>query len=226
MDSVLNSRQGVVDELRESFFTAIISDVLDNLGHNAQVLSPRIRPLDEDLVMVGYARTALYADVYERPGKGENPYELEIRLVDSLRPLDVAVCSCGATGRIAPWGGLLSTAAKVRGASGTVTDGLVRDIRDIRELGFPVFHGGIGPLDSNGRAKVIATDVRVQCGGVNISPGDIIFGDADGCVVIPQDIVPSVLETARQKLQGEKGTRRALLEGRRLADVFEQFGVL
>ncbi len=226
MGAAGDARHDLLKELRETLFTAIISDSLDAIGCTAQAVSPAIRPLDEGLVMVGFARTMLYADVYERPAPGENPYELEIALVDSLQPGDVAVCACGASGRIAPWGGLLSTASRVRGAAGTLTDGLVRDIRDIRELGFPVHHGGIGPLDSSGRGKVIAIDVTVECGGVTVRPGDIVFGDADGCVVIPKDRIDEVLGVARHKLRGEFGTRKALLDGRPLADVYAEFGIL
>ena len=216
----------LIEDMRAGFFCALLSDVLDGLGYTKQVLPACIRPLDEELVMVGRARTMLYADVYDAPKPDENPYELEIELVDSLMPGQVAVCACGGTGRIAPWGGLLSTAARARGAAGAVMDGLVRDIRDIRSLQFPVFHGGIGPLDSKGRAKVIAIDVPVECGGVLVNPGDVLFGDADGCIVIPQSVEKAVVERAHDKLKGERSTRQALLAGRRLADVFAEFGVL
>lgn len=215
-----------LDEMRKSFFCALLSDVLDGLGYMDQALPATIRPLDEDLVMVGRARTMLYADVHAQPAAGENPYELEIRLVDSLGKDDIAVCACGASGRIAPWGGLLSTAAKVRGAAGAVMDGLVRDIRDIRSMAFPVYHGGIGPLDSKGRGEVVRIDVPVRVGGVLVHPGDILFGDADGCVVIPQAIEADVVTAAREKLRGETKTKEALMAGRKLGDVFAEFGVL
>ena len=213
-------------ELRDSFFCALLSDVLDSLGYMHMALPSRIRPLDDGRKMAGRARTMLYADVYAQPAPGHNPYELEIALIDDLRPGDVAVCACGSTGRIAPWGGLLSTAATGRGAAGALMDGLVRDITDIREMGFPVFHGGIGPLDSKGRGEVIAIDVPVECGGVQIAPGDIIFGDADGCVVIPGAIEAEVVKAAREKLRAENKTREALLAGRLLRDVYAEYGVL
>jgi 4-hydroxy-4-methyl-2-oxoglutarate aldolase len=216
----------VIVQMREQFFCAMLSDVLDGLGYMNQALPARIRPLDDALVMVGRARTMLYVDVYERPAEGENPYELEIELVDSLMPNQVAVCACGGTGRIAPWGGLLSTVSSMRGAAGAVMDGLVRDIRHVRELNFPVFHGGIGPLDSKGRGKVVAIDVPVECAGVLIHPGDILFGDADGVVVIPQAIEAEVIAAAHEKLNGENKTRDALLAGRKLAEVYDEFGVL
>jgi len=220
------STGNVVQMMRDSFFSALISDVLDDLGYRNQALPTHIRPLDEKLKMVGRARTMLYADVYALPTSDENPHAGEIKLVDSLRTDDIVVCACGTSGRIAPWGGLLSTAATVRGAAGALMDGMVRDIAEIRELKLPVFHGGIGPLDSKGRARVIDTDVAVECGGVAIAPGDLIIGDADGVVVVPQAIEAAVVTAATEKLKGENNTKAALLAGRSLAEVYEEFGVL
>ena len=216
----------VVAEFRDKFFCALISDVLDGLGYTRLALPPHIRPLDEGLKLVGRARTMLYADVYARPGPEENHYALEIQLVDSLGPGDVAVAACGKTGRIAPWGGLLSTAATMRGAAGAVMDGYVRDILHVRELGFPVFAGGIAPLDSQGRGKVIEIDVPVEVGGVLVNPGDIVFGDADGCIIIPHDLEEAVLLGGREKLAAENKSQKALLDGRLLKDVYDEFGVL
>ena len=216
----------VIAELKDGFFCALISDVLDELGHTRLALPPHIRPLDEQLKLVGRARTMLYADVYARPGPEENHYALEIQLVDSLRPGDVAVAACGMTGRIAPWGGLLSTAATMRGSSGAVMDGYVRDVLHVRELGFPVFAGGIAPLDSQGRGKVIEIDVPIEVGGVLVNPGDIVFGDADGCIIIPRHLENSVIANGREKLAAENKSQNALLEGRLLTDVYDEFGVL
>ncbi len=216
----------IVAEMRENFFCAMISDVLDALGHMDQAMAPGLRPLDDSLVMVGRARTMLYADVYARPGPDENHYALEIGLVDDLRPGDVVVAACGKTGRIAPWGGLLSTAATVRRAAGAVMDGCVRDIRQVRDLKFPVFSGGIAPLDSMGRGKVIEVDVPVECGGVLVNAGDIVFGDADGCVIIPKALEMAVLEEGRAKLAAENNSMDALRAGRKLTDVYNEFGAL
>lgn len=214
-----------LEDIRARLFAALLSDVLDGLGHMNQALPPAIRPLDDASVMVGRARTALFMDVYEvRPD--ENPYENEIRLIDSLRPDEIPVFACGRTGRIAPWGELLSTAAKVRGAAGALMDGLVRDIRAIRAMGFPVFHGGIGPLDSKGRGKIMAIDVPVECAGVRVCPGDLIFGDADGVVVVPRAIEAEVLAAAYKKLKGERNTLADLRAGIPLGAVFAKYGIL
>jgi 4-hydroxy-4-methyl-2-oxoglutarate aldolase len=211
--------------VRESMFVALISDVLDGIGFRDQALPARIRPLDEEMVLFGRARTGLYREVYEAP-TDRNPYALEIALIDDLKPGEVAVLACGTSGRIAPWGGLLTTAARARGAAGCLTDGCVRDIRAIRKTGFAVFHGGISPLDSKGRGEVGEIDVAVEVAGVRVAPGDLVFGDADGAVVIPRAVEREVFARAIEKLAGETRTEEALARGERLADVFARYGIL
>nr|WP_283949481.1 RraA family protein [Limobrevibacterium gyesilva] len=214
-----------LQDIRSKLFASLVSDVLDSLGYMNQALPPAIRPLDESSVMVGRARTALFMDVYEVE-PDENPYDLEIRLIDSLQPDQIPVFSCGRTGRIAPWGELLSTAAKVRGAAGALMDGMVRDIKAIRTMGFPVFHGGIGPLDSKGRGKIMAVDVPVECAGVRIAPGDLIVADADGVVVVPQQVEAQALAAAYEKLKGERKTLADLQAGISLGAVYAKYGIL
>jgi regulator of RNase E activity RraA len=214
------------DALKQDLYAAVLSDVLDSFGLMNQAMRPFIRPLDETKVLFGRARTGLYMNAYS-VAEGENPYEIEIALVDDLKPGDVAVLDCGGpTERIAPWGELLSTASAKRGAAGCVIDGLVRDVRLIREMQFPVFHGGIGPLDTKGRAKMMARDVPVSCGGVAVCSGDLIFGDADGVVVIPQAIAPKVIEAAIAKVKSENVTRDELNRGLLLGEVYRKYGVL
>jgi regulator of RNase E activity RraA len=213
-------------EIKNTLYSAVLSDVLDEFGCRQQAMRPFVRPLDETAVLFGRARTGLYMATYQVV-EGENPYEVEIALVDDLKPGDVIVLACGGpTDRIAPWGELLSTAAKCRGAEGCITDGLVRDIKHIRQMGFPVFHGGIGPLDTRGRARMIEMDTPVECGGVLIHSNDLVFGDVDGVVVIPEANAAAALTRAFEKVKAENSTRDELLEGLLLRDVYERHGVL
>jgi 4-hydroxy-4-methyl-2-oxoglutarate aldolase len=213
------------DELRGRLYAAVLSDVLDELGVRDQAMKPRIRPLDEQLVLVGFARTGLFREVYH-VAPNENPYELEIKILDDLKPGDVMVFGCGGSERIAPWGELLTTAARARGAVGAVTDGFVRDVRIIRSLKFPVYHGGIAPLDSRGRGKVADIDVPIDCSGVHVESGDLIFGDVDGVVVVPRRVEEEVLARAFQKVSSETATRDELLRGAKLKEVYDRYGVL
>jgi regulator of RNase E activity RraA len=215
----------ILGQIREKLFVSVVSDCLDHLGYRHQALPSRIRPLDDDSVLVGRARTAAFMEVFHVP-EGSNPYELEIALVDSLKPGEVPVFACTKPEKIGPWGELLTTAAMARGASGAVMDGCVRDIKAIRKLGFPVFQGGIAPLDSKGRGKIMAIDVPIECGGVACTSGDIVFGDADGVVIIPRVIEAEVLRLAFEKVAGEKNTLADLRRGDKLADVFARYGIL
>lgn len=212
--------------VKAKLYSSVLSDTLDAFDRPAQAMRPFVRPLDDASVLVGRARTGLYAPVFHVDA-GENPYEIEMALVDDLGPGDVAVFAChGPTERIAPWGELLSTAARHRGAEGCVTDGLVRDVRHIRAMGFPVFCGGIGPLDSKGRGKMVAMDVPVECAGVRVEAGDLVFADVDGVVVVPAAIEGQVVEAALAKVDGEDRTRAELAQGAKLADVYARYGVL
>src|SRR5205085_5587851 len=155
------------------------------------------RAVHKGCVFAGWARTISCSDIYHIP---ENPYDIEIEAVDSLLPGEVAVVGTQKSLRNAPWGELLSTAAKARGARGAVVDGLVRDIRKIEELGFPVFASGIKPVDSNGRGIVTAYNVPVECGEVLVNPGDFVFADFDGVVIVPKHSVEEVLQMAADKV--------------------------
>lgn len=209
----------------EQLFTAVLSDALDSAGLRDQIMAPRIRPLDDNLKLCGRARTGMYMET-AYVAENENPYELEIALVDDLKPGDVAVFACGGSSRIAPWGSLLSTATRARGAAGCITDGFVRDVREIREMQLPVFCGGIAPLDSKGRGQIREIDVPVVCGGVRVAPGDLVFGDVDGIAVVPQAVEAEVLKLAFDKINGEHNTMRELKAGAYLRDVFAKYGVL
>jgi regulator of RNase E activity RraA len=212
--------------IRAGLFTSVLSDCLDQAGIWDQALPSRIRPLDDGLRMVGRARTAAFMEVYAPPAPGENPYALEIALIDSLEEDQVPVFACSNPARVAPWGELLSTASRVRGAAGALMDGCVRDVQAIRAMGFPVFHGGIAPLDSRGRARVMALDVPIRCAGVAVSTGDLVVGDADGVVVIPRAREAEVLALAFEKVQGERNTLRDLQAGESLGSVFAKYGIL
>lgn len=214
------------DDLRSRLYTPVVSDVLDGFGLMRQALKPFVRPLDDSLVLFGRARTGRYQLLDGRP-IAANPYELEMDLIDSLRPGEVAVLACdGPTDWVAPWGELLSTAARARGSAGCVTDGLVRDVARIRAMKFPVFHGGIGPLDTRGRAEMVEKDTPVMIAGVTVSSGDWILGDVDGVVVIPARDSDRVFAAALAKIAAEDTTRAELEAGDTLRAVFARHGVL
>lgn len=209
--------------MEEQLYAAVISDALDAAGYREQTLQHTIRPLHPETVVVGRAMPVQCVDVYELP---EEPYQQEIAAVDSLKKDDVFVGSTNQSTRNCIWGELLSTAARARGARGAIIDGFIRDSRQILAMGFPVFTTGLSPVDSYGRGDVIAYNVSIECGGVTVDPGDIVFGDADGVVVIPQAVETEVIEAALEKVSGENLTRDELRAGATLREVYDKFGIL
>lgn len=208
-------------------YVAVVCDVLDSLGLRHQAMHQRLRPLLPDRKacgFVGRARTFRWMEtdyIDER-----DPYGMEIEAIDSLRPGDVAVHSTDYAGTNAPWGELMSTAAQKRGAVGCVCDSQIRDCNKIIDLGFPVYYAGIRPLDSMGRGRLMAYDVPIRSGEVPVKPGDIIFADFDGIVVIPQDVAIQVCNLACEKVSKESLSRRELMAGKTLREVYDKYQVL
>jgi regulator of RNase E activity RraA len=222
-DTNASQEDALLDVLRDRLYTAVVSDVLDRQGLLEQAMSARIRPIEPGMRLVGRAHTVLTADIYERPA---NPYEKEIAAVDSLEPGDVMVADTNGSERTCLWGELLSTAARARGANGCVLDGHVRVVHRIVEMGFPVFCTGFRPVDSSSRSTIVDFDCPVRCGGVLVHPGDIIFADVDGVVVIPRDHLQATVAAAVEKVEAENSSRQMLEEGYLLRDVYDRFGVL
>jgi 4-hydroxy-4-methyl-2-oxoglutarate aldolase len=155
-----------------------------------------------------------------------DPYALEIEALDSVLPGEVVVVGTAASKRNAPWGELLSTAALARGARGAVVDGLIRDVKKILALGFPIFAAGIKPVDSRGRGLVVDYNVPIECAGVTVTPGDLIVADFDGVVAMPAEAVDEAVRLATDKASRENSTRSELMKGALLRDVYDKYGVL
>lgn len=213
--------------VKEHLYVAAVCDILDSLGFRNQAMHQRIRPLLPDMRrcgFVGRARTVRWMET-DYVVK-EDPYGLEIAFMDSLKAGDVAVHSTDAGGTNAPWGELMSTIAKRNGAAGCVCDSQIRDCVRIIDMGFPVYYAGIRPLDSMGRARVMAYDVPVSCGGVLVNPGDLIFADFDGVVCVPRQVEARVVAAAKEKAGKENESRKELLAGRTLREVYDKYRVL
>lgn len=225
MNSLANAEAplALCEFAEQNLYTAVVSDSLDQLGVRHQAMREYLRPVHPNCRFAGWARTICCSDVYHFPS---DPYSVEIEAVDSFQPGEVGVIGTQKSVRNAPWGELLSTAAKARGARGAVVDGLIRDVRKIEELGFPVFAAGIKPVDSMGRGIVTSYNDPVECGEVIVHPGDFVFADFDGVVVVPKAMVKRVLELAYDKVRRENSSRAELMDGAYLRDVFRKYGVL
>ncbi len=210
---------------KDRLYAAVIADTLDTLGLHAQVLAPGLAPLDPTLTLCGLARVGLYMPVYH-DDEDMQVYEKEIALIDSLKPGEVAVLVCHGDRRIAPWGELLSERSVQLGAAGCLTDGCVRDTRQIRDLKFPVYANGTNPADTKYRGKMMLSDVPGEIGGVAVTRGDLVFGDVDGVVIVPGNVIETVVEKALEKVSAENTVRDEIHAGEALADIFARYKVL
>lgn len=208
--------------MRERLFTAIIGDVLDLQGYRNQFLSPECRPLRPHMVVCGRAMTVHEVDVDQTV---DPPFGLMLKALDSLQQDEVYVAA-GGSPRYALWGELMSTAARVRGAAGAVLDGYTRDTNGILAMDFPVFCYGCYAQDQRGRGRVVDFRSTLHVGNVTIHPGDIVFGDIDGVVILPQAVEAEVVSQALEQVRKEKTARRLLHDGASAESVFTETGVL
>ena len=209
--------------VREKLNSSLLSDVLDGMGIRNQCMGPGIRPVYPCAIVVGRAHTMLMVEIHEPE---QDTFKLQLEGIDALKKDDIMVVSSNGSSSAALWGELLSTAAKCRGASGAVIDGLARDIKQIEEMKFPVFAAGIRPISSKGRVVAIGYGCRIRCGGVNVEEGDLVVGDIDGITVVPDTAIEEAVERALERASSEKKTRKELLAGSTLSAVYSKYGTL
>jgi regulator of RNase E activity RraA len=208
---------------KDLLYSAVLADVLDGLGHRTSTLPAYLRPLRPQWRIFGRAATLSMVPVAVEP---EKPYALELGCIDALRPGDVLVATTNGDHGSALWGELLSTASRAHGAVGAVIDGLTRDAAKILEMDFPVFAAGFTPLDSKGRLDGINHGQPLRVGASVVRPGDWVFGDMDGVVVVPDDLAEQAFPKALEKVTGENRVREELTKGRSVREVFAEYGIL
>ena len=217
--------------MREQLFPAVIGDILDSMGLLKQFLSPGIRPLRPDMVVIGRAMPVLEANCFaasEPAGQlplSRQPFGLLFQALDELRPHEVYVAT-GCAPQFALWGGLMTTRAQHLKAAGAVLDGYSRDTPEVLASGLPVFSLGGYAQDQGPRGKVVDYRVAVEINGVRIAPGDIVFGDLDGVLVIPRHAEAEAIRRALEKASTENQVRIAIENGMSTVEAFKTFGVM
>lgn len=202
--------------------TAVVGDVLDQLGRTSQFLPPSIRPLQADMTLIGRAMPVVIDDVL---GEQDRAFGRLTDALDQLQPDEVYMAR-GGRAPCAAWGEILTATAKVRGAAGAVIDGFHRDTSQVVAQRWPVFSRGAYGQDARVRATVVDFRTPALYGQVWVHPGDLVVGDVDGVVVIPQDCEAEVLEAAQAKLKAEGLVRSAVEQGMSSTQAFKEFGVL
>ena len=223
--------QDLFRQIRASLYSAVIGDILDQLGYTQQFLPATLQPLRSDMVVCGRAMPVLQADDVGGEGPDRNsesmnrPFGLMLRALDDLQCNEVYVCG-GAAPNYALWGELMTMCALNRGAAGAVLHGFSRDTRGILEANFPCFSSGRYARDQRARGKILDFRCRINIGGVQIQPGDIIFGDQEGVVVVPRAIEAAVVAKAWEKAHGEKQVFNAIKAGMGAQEAWDKFGIL
>jgi 4-hydroxy-4-methyl-2-oxoglutarate aldolase len=217
--------------LKNELFTAVVGDVMDVLGFRHQFLPAGIAALRPDTVIAGRAMPVLEADVFgdgdehSRGPLAAKPFGLMLEALDDLKPGEVYVATGGSL-RYALWGGLMSTRARHLKAAGAVLDGYARDASEIEALGFAVFCRGLYAQDQGARGKVVDFRTPVEIGGARVAPGDLIFGDREGVLVIPRQAEEEILTRALEKSRTENHVGAAIRGGMSACEAFARFGVL
>ena len=231
MAEALATENAVFESIRNELSTAVVGDVLDVMGYRRQTLPPGISPLQPDMKIVGRAMPVLEADVFhegEPDSRGplaNKPFGLMMEALDSLKENEVYIATGGSL-RYALFGGLMSTRAQHLKAAGAVLNGYVRDADDIERLGFPVFSWGLYAQDQGVRGKVIDYRCPIEIEGIRVSPGDLIFGDREGVLVVPREAEAEALDRARVKARTENKVATAIKGGMSACEAFNTFGVL
>lgn len=209
--------------LLEKTTTSAVCDVLMRRGQTLYMRS-RIRPLDLAVRMAGRAVTVRRKAVGLLPRTGERPKDRFLETIEEAVPGSVMVVVSDAESEVALWGGLLA-AAGVRGRlSGVVADGPIRDPQEIIDLKFPVFCTGSVPAGGAGIITHGAVNEPVACGGINVHPGDFVYGDCNGVVVIPAGMELEVLQEAVTVEAKDQEAAKRILAGASLLETMKALG--
>ncbi len=210
------------DVIKSELYTPVVGDILDTLGYYHQFLPAKIQGIATDMKVVGYAMPSLMIDVFEPQ---EKPFGLLTEALDDLKENEIYIAT-GGTQRCAYWGEMLTCAARMRGAVGAIVNGYHRDTPQVLEQNWPVFSWGRWAQDSSVRTQVVDFRCPIEIDKVRISPGDLIFGDIDGVLIIPKDIISKVIELSLEKARGEKTVRNAIENGMLATEAYQKFGIL
>lgn len=222
MTSSLPSHDTNLNLVRGELYTAVIGDILDNLGRTHQFMPPSLSPLIPTARVSGRAMPVVVNDVY---GPQKKPFGLLTEALDQLERDEVYI-STPISQPVAQWGEIMTATAQQRGVVGAVVNGYYRDTRQILERQFPVW--GLGPYGADSSIRSAVSDFRVPIviGAVSVHPGDLIVADIDGVVVIPRDVEDDVIHIALEKVAAENAVTHEIDNGSTATAAFEKYGVL
>lgn len=210
----MSSLEPQMRERLKRLATTELSDALDSLGLRGAVYG--VRPMwDGCTKIVGRAVTVKITAA----GITKAKHHLGVRAIEAAEPGDVIVIDNGGRIDTSCWGGILATAAQVKGISGVVIDGACRDVDDYVELGFPVYARGAVPMTARGRIMEQDFNCLIQCGGVQVRPGDVVVADRSGVVIVPQEKLEEVVARAEELLAREQEMIAEIRAGKSILEV-------
>lgn len=206
---------------------AVIGDAMDHMGLGSSILDSGISRRTGKKI-AGRARTI---DRAPRPANTSQPEVAPDlawapqKLIDDASPGDVLVMAIRGDVTVACIGDNMSTRALNRGVAGVVIDGGMRDVEVVNEMGLCVYARAITPRTAMGRLITLSLNQPIICGGVRVSPGDVIVGDADGVIVIPKAKASEVADRA-EELEGKEQLSKKYIEaGNSLVDAVNKYKV-
>ncbi len=202
----------LTDRVKKDLLKLPTGNIADNnnTAPHQGVMDSGIKPVNQESKMIGRAFTAVCY-----PGDNLALHQA----IYAAQPGDVLVLDCKGYSEAGHFGDIMATACKVRGLAGVVIDGSCRDSEDIRKLGFPVFAKSYSPAGTV-KESLAKMDTTVQVGGIGVHTGDIIFGDCDGVVVIPQDVEDEVFTAANKKYEKEQEILKMLENGMTTLEIY------
>jgi 4-hydroxy-4-methyl-2-oxoglutarate aldolase len=218
--------EAVAEDIRKRYlrlYTGAISDMLDKRGYRNQVLPRYITPFTTENRVAGAAFTG---QGYPCASTSNDDTQTRLKMLDSITPGTVSVWACGGSVDCAHWGEIMSTAARERGCTGGVIDGGVRDLDFINAMPYPVFAAFKCSASSVGRWDIREYQIPIKIGNTVIHPGDFVFGDIDGVVIVPQALTLEILTGAEDVYARESGMREELRRGVSVQEAYRKYGSL
>ena len=202
-------------ELLEDLCSGMFSDELDKMGYPNQVISGM--KLNNGKKMYGEAKT-----VYIETVKTDNEnIRMGLGFLGTLGAGDI-LCVEGSED-FAYFGELMTRLSTRQGINGVVIGGFTRDNHYTNKASLPIFAQGYSPKDIKGRGRVQATNVPIQVDGRTISPGDFIFGDCDGVVIVPKAVREELESRIKNVLQNERNIVEDIRNGKSVEYILENY---